>query len=124
MTRPRIGFALGSGSARGWSHIGINDRLARAGIVPDIAACSSNGALVGAALVSERLPQLRQWVEAASWREIARLLDVRLTGGGLIEGSGIVEFLRGIGISGPIESHATKFAAVATDLSSGREIWL
>src|SRR5690606_9216246 len=76
------------------------------------------------ALVSERLPQLRQWVEAASWREIARLLDVRLTGGGLIEGSGIVEFLRGIGISGPIESHATKFAAVATDLSSGREIGL
>ena len=32
MSRPRIGLALGSGSARGWSHIGVIDALAEAGI--------------------------------------------------------------------------------------------
>jgi len=35
MTRPRIGLALGSGSARGWSHIGVIDALAEAGLEPE-----------------------------------------------------------------------------------------
>ena len=49
MTRPRIGLALGSGSARGWSHVGIIEVLVEAGIEPDIVCGTSVGALVGAA---------------------------------------------------------------------------
>ena len=55
MTRPRIGLALGSGSARGWSHIGIINSLIEAGIEPDIVCGTSIGALVGAAYVAGRL---------------------------------------------------------------------
>ncbi|MDD2667246.1 MAG: patatin, partial [Zoogloea sp.] len=33
---PRIGIALGSGSARGWAHIGVLRALAREGIEPQI----------------------------------------------------------------------------------------
>ena len=33
-----------------------------------------------------RLNELRQWAEAATWREVIGLLDVRLAGGGLISG--------------------------------------
>jgi NTE family protein len=36
MTRPRIGLALGSGSARGWAHICVIDALTESGIQPDI----------------------------------------------------------------------------------------
>ena len=36
MARPRIGLALGSGAARGMSHIGVIDALAEAGIEPDV----------------------------------------------------------------------------------------
>ena len=32
----RLGIALGSGSARGWAHIGILRALEQAGIVPDV----------------------------------------------------------------------------------------
>lgn len=124
MTRPRIGLALGSGSARGWSHIGVIDALAEADIEPDIVSGTSIGSLVGAAYVAGRLTALRQWAMAATWREIVGLMDVRLSGGGLIEGKQIVAFLHGLGIAGPIESHAKKYAAVATDLATGREIWL
>jgi len=46
MTRPKIGFALGSGSARGWAHIGIIEALAEAGIEPDIVCGTSIGALL------------------------------------------------------------------------------
>lgn len=124
MTRPRIGLALGSGSARGWSHIGVIDALAEAGIEPDIVSGTSIGSLVGAAYVAGRLTALRQWAMAATWREIVALMDVRLSGGGLIDGKQIVAFLHGLGIAGPIESYAKKYAAVATDLVTGREIWL
>jgi NTE family protein len=36
MASPRIGLALGSGAARGWSHIGVIEALAEAGIEPDM----------------------------------------------------------------------------------------
>lgn len=124
MTRPRIGLALGSGSARGWSHIGVIDSLLEAGIEPDIICGTSIGSLVGAAYVAGRLTALQQWAEAVTWREIVGLMDVRLSGGGLIDGKKVVEFLRGLGIEEPIESYAKPYAAVATDLATGREIWL
>jgi NTE family protein len=124
MSRPRIGLALGSGSARGWAHIGVIDALNDAGIQPDIVCGTSIGALVGAAYVAGRLAELRTWAEGATWRKIARLTDLRLTGGGLISGRQVVGFLRDLGVSAPIEHYDTHYAAVATDLATGREIWL
>jgi NTE family protein len=124
MTKPRIGLALGSGAARGWAHIGVIDALEEAGIEPDIVCGTSMGALVGAAYVAGGLPALRQWAEAATWKEVIALIDVRLSGGGVVDGKLIVKFLRGLGIEKPIESHSKPFAAVATDLANGREIWI
>ncbi len=82
------------------------------------------GALVGAAHVAGSLARLREWAEAATWREIVPLVDVRLGSGGLVDGKFLVRFLRDLGIEKTIESHATPFAAVATDLVTGREVWL
>src|SRR5882724_7541335 len=124
VTRPRIGLALGSGSARGWAHIGVIDALSEAGIEPDIVCGASMGALVGAAHVAGHLAELRQWAEGATLRRIVRLTDVRLSGGGLINGRQVVAFLRELGIGEPIESYKTQYAAVATDRATGREIWL
>jgi NTE family protein len=123
MAAPRIGLALGSGSARGWSHIGIIDALAEAGIEADIVCGTSIGSLVGAAYVAGRLAELRRWAEKATWREIVALLDVRLSGGGVIDGNAVVKWLRGIGVDGPIERYAKRYAAIATDLATGREVW-
>jgi len=124
MRRPRIGLALGSGSARGWAHIGVIDALIEAGIEPDIVCGTSIGSLVGAAYVAGRLAELRQWAEAATWREVVGLLDVRLAGGGLINGNLVIEFLRRLGVAEAIETYPRLYAAVATDLATGREIWL
>jgi NTE family protein len=124
MARPRIGLALGSGSARGWSHIGVIEAFAEAGIEPDIVCGCSIGAVVGAACVAGELPALKEFALSLTWREITRLIDVRLSGGGLIGGQEIVALLRRLKISAPIASYAKPFAAVATDLHTGREIWL
>ncbi|MBW2208726.1 MAG: patatin-like phospholipase family protein [Deltaproteobacteria bacterium] len=50
----KIGLALGSGSARGWAHIGVIQALTAAGIRVDYVAGTSIGALVGAVYASGR----------------------------------------------------------------------
>ena len=124
MSRPKVGLALGSGAARGWAHIGIVEALLEAGIVPEIVCGTSIGALVGAAYVTGQLEALRARVEAFNRRDIVALVDVRFSGGGLIEGRRLGAFLRDLGISAPIESLPMRFAAVVTDLATGREVWL
>lgn len=122
--RLKIGLALGSGAARGWSQIGVLDGLAALGIIPDIVSGTSIGALVGAAFVTGRLAALKARMENFGRRDVAAMLDLHLTTGGLIEGRRIENFLESLGIAGTIESHGPRYGAVATDLSSGREIWL
>jgi len=124
MARAKIGLALGSGSARGWSHIGIIEALAEAGIEPDIVCGTSMGSLVGAAYITGRMTPLRVWAEAVSWREIVGMLDIRLMRGGLMDGRQIMGFLRSLEMAGSIEDAPKPFAAVATDLMTGEEIWL
>ena len=120
----RIGLALGSGAARGWSLIGVIEGLAALGIVPEIVSGTSIGALVGAAFATGRLAALKARMENFGKRDTAGMLDLRLASGGLIEGRRIETFLDDLGISGAIETLPLRFGAVATELASGREIWL
>lgn len=121
--RPRIGLALGSGAARGWAHIGVLRVLQEAGIEPDIVCGTSIGALVGAAYAAGELDRLEPWVRSLGWQQVVGLIDLRL-GGGLIEGGKLVAFFRERFADRGIGSLGKPFGCVATDLATGREIWL
>jgi len=123
-TRPRLGIALGSGSARGWAHIGVLRALGDAGIEPDVVCGTSIGALVGAAYVTGQLDALERWARSIRWFDIVRLMDVTLARGGFIEGARLFEALRSRHSEVHIEALPKPFAAVATDFASGREVWL
>lgn len=120
----KIGIALGSGSARGWAHIGVLKALAELGIKPDIVAGSSIGALVGAAYASNKLNEMEKVVTKLTWKEIIAYLDMSIIGGGLIQGDKLVDFFRQHIEETNIESLPRKFSAVATEFNSGREVWL
>ena len=60
MGKPSIGLALGGGGARGIAHIGVLQTLTDGGIVPDLIAGTSAGAIVGAMFASN--PDAN-WVE-------------------------------------------------------------
>jgi len=122
----KIGLALGSGSARGWSHIGIIKALADQGIEPDIVSGSSIGALVGASYVSGNLEKLEKWVRSLNKLDIARFLDINTSFNGFVNTEKLHHFLNRYVASDDavIESITKQFAAVATDLETGREIWL
>jgi NTE family protein len=121
--KPRIGLALGGGSARGWAHIGVIRTLAEAGVVPDMVCGTSVGAFVGAAYVDGDLDRLEQWARSLKLQAVVGFLDFSL-GGGLIKGEKLIEFFRSHFVDIPISELPLPFATVATDLQSGREIWL
>ncbi len=124
MSRLRIGLALGGGAARGWAHIGVVEVLLEAGIEPEFIAGTSIGAIVGGALAAGRFAALRDWALTVDRSTVAGLIDVQLTAGGLVQGERVRQQMRDLGLGEPIESLPLKFAAVATDLGDGREIWL
>ena len=119
----RIGLALGSGAARGWAHIGVIRALEAAGIRPDVVCGASVGAVVGAAYALGRLDEFEEWVRALERGAVMRNLDLSFRGG-LLKSDAFFAFmspeLPDIGI-GDLER---AFAAVATDLETGQEVWL
>ncbi|WP_303903373.1 patatin-like phospholipase RssA [Thiohalomonas denitrificans] len=123
MGRPRIALALGSGSARGWAHIGVIRALAEEGIEPDIVCGTSIGAMVGAGYVTDSLDRLEVWARALDWWDIVRFMDVKLAGG-FIAGEALIEYFRKHIRDRDMEEAERVFAAVATNLNTGREIWL
>ena len=121
--RPKIGFALGAGSARGWAHIGVLRALTEAGIAPDLIAGCSVGAFVGAAFAAGRLDHVETWALGIDRRRMLRLADFGLRGG-LIKGERINEVFREQFVESEFSDLPIPLAAVATDLHSGQEVWL
>ncbi|CAG0972202.1 putative NTE family protein [Rhodocyclaceae bacterium] len=121
--RPRVGLVLGSGSARGWAHIGVIRGLAAMGIEPDLVCGCSIGALVGAAYAEGGLDGFEEWVRSLGWQDVLGLLDVSL-GGGLIKGDKLMAFFEQHFVDRDFDTLPLPFACVATDLESGREVWL
>ncbi|MBW2317066.1 MAG: patatin-like phospholipase family protein [Deltaproteobacteria bacterium] len=124
MLRGRIGIALGSGGARGFAHVGVLKGLAAAGITPDVICGASAGALVGAVHAAGRLDEFEDWARKLDRRTMLGLLDVSFSGGAL-RGRRVIEQVASFLPEGNIETALPRpFGAVATDLESGREIWL
>jgi NTE family protein len=121
--RPKVAIALGSGSARGWSHIGVINELKSLGIEPDIVAGSSIGALVGAAYAVGQLERLEHWSKSLDWRGILKYLDPTLLGGGLIQGDKLSELVAQYVEDLHFEDLPRRLGVVATELETGREIW-
>jgi NTE family protein len=123
--RPRrVGLALGSGSARGWAHLGVIRALSDAGIQVSCTAGSSIGALVAATLSLGNTAAMEDFVRQLDWRQIVSFLDVTFPRSGLIDGRKITDFFRGHVREVNIQDMPVPYCAVATDLTTGREVLL
>ncbi len=120
---PRVGLALGSGSARGWAHVGVIRALEDAGIKPSLVCGTSIGALVGAAYAAGELDRFEQWARSMRVADVLAFMDVSISGG-LLKGELLTAFLREHFVDRPIEQLPMPFGAVATALHTGAEVWL
>ncbi len=123
---PKIGLALGSGSARGMSHIGVIRALEDIGIKPDVVAGCSVGSMVGASYATSNLDKLEDWALSMTESQIRKFLSLNFNASGFVNANKLQNlFEHTIGLeSMNIDDMDIPFAAVATNLSNGREIWL
>lgn len=78
---------------------------------------------MGAAYVDGDLDRLEQWAKSLTLQTVGGFLDFSLDGG-LIKGEKLIEFFRSQFVDVPVSELPQPFAAVATDLQTGREVWL
>lgn len=86
MNKTRTGLVLGSGSSRGWAHIGVIEALQEAGIPIDCVAGCSVGAFVGAVFASGGLERLKEYVIHMDGESMFSFSDLTLLRSGLIDG--------------------------------------
>jgi NTE family protein len=122
--RPLIGLVLGSGAARGFAHIGVIYALIKHGIKPDIIVGTSIGALVGGCYAVNKLDDLESWARSLTLRRILGYLDIRIGSSGLIGGGRLARRLTDAIGTTSIEDLRVRFAAIATEVGTGHEIWL
>jgi NTE family protein len=122
--KPIIGIALGSGVGRGWAHLGVLNVLEASGLKPDIVCGTSIGALVGGACVGGRMAELEDWARGLTKSRMTRLFDFQLRASGVIAGRRVTQILHPDLHALTIEKIDRPFVAVATDLSTGQEVWL
>lgn len=119
----RIALALGSGGARGYTHIGVIDELhARGHHVVAISGCSM-GAVVGGLEAAGKLGLFTEWVTSLSQRDLLMLLDPAFKGPGALYGQRIMDRVADMLGGALIEDLPIHFTAVATDLTQQREVW-
>src|SRR5919107_5350947 len=120
----KIGLALGGGAARGWSHIGVMRVLEREGIIPDVIAGCSIGAVVGGCYAAGKLDELEAFALSLTKRRVMGLLDFHFSGAGLIAGGRLQKLLDQDLTDRRVETLPIKFCTIATELGTGHEIWL
>jgi NTE family protein len=113
----KIGLALGGGAAKGFAHIGVIKMLEASGIHPDVVAGTSAGSVVGALYASGMDAFALQ--QTAFGLDEAKIRDVRLFSGGLVQGQALQDYVNQLLHKQPIEQLKMPFAAVATELESG-----
>jgi NTE family protein len=122
--RPRIGVALGAGVARGWAHIGALQELEAIGAKPSVVVGASIGAVIGGCYAAGRLSALEEFALSLTRRNVFGFIDVSFSGGGLIGGDRLRNRLEAALGTTRIEDLPLRFAAVATEIGAGHEVWL
>jgi NTE family protein len=122
--RPSVGVVLGGGAALGFAHIGVIRALMARGLVPEVIAGTSMGAVVGGCYAAGRLDTLEAWARGLTARSVLSYLDFNFSGSGLIWGNRLARRLEAALGNVTIEDLPCRFAAIATEIGTGHEIWL
>jgi len=115
-----IGLALSGGAVRGIAHAGVLEVLAEAGIAVRALAGTSAGSVVGALFAAGVHPaEIGRLALETRWSD---LLRVRMPHAGMISGEGLERFFERVIPARTFAELRLPFAAVATDLATGRRV--
>lgn len=119
----KVGLALGSGGAKGLSHIAVIEYLETMKIPVDMISGSSIGAVIGAVYLCGKLNELKQDMLSFSKKELLTIADITIPKSGLIKGNNFMKFLtKYIPVDARIENLPKPLAIIATDYYTGKQI--
>lgn len=95
----------------------------RLGVRPQVLAGTSIGALVAAVYVFGQLDEFATWLKTLSVRDVFGLMDFTLSGG-MVKGAKLFGHIYSHYRNQDIESLDQRVTSVATDMKTGREIWI
>lgn len=127
LTPPRktVGLALGSGSSRGWAHIGVIEALEEENIPIDLIAGCSVGSYVGALYAAGSLASLKDFVLRMDGKKVFSYFDVVFPRSGLLDGTKKVSELFSMHTDvETFEALEIPLMMVATDLEMGEKVVL
>ena len=122
--KTKISLVLGSGAARGLTHIGVIRCLEDHDYDIQYIAGASMGALIGGIYAAGELDVYVAWVKALKRRNILRLLDISFSTKSIFKGEKIIDVLNDMIKDRTIEELPIGFTAVATDIVEQKEVWL
>ncbi|MEM7401347.1 MAG: patatin-like phospholipase family protein [Pseudomonadota bacterium] len=122
--KTKISLVLGSGAARGLTHIGVIRCLEDHNYDIQYIAGASMGALIGGIYAAGELDVYVEWVKALKRRNILRLLDISFSRKSIFKGEKIIGVLNEMIKDRTIEDLQIGFTAVATDIVEQKEVWL
>ncbi len=122
--KKKISLVLGSGGARGYTHIGVIEELLEHGYEIKSISGSSMGALIGALYACGKLDEFKEWVLSLDLLDVAKLVDFSFTGTGIIQGDKVFQIFEEMIGDVMIEDLPIPFTAVATDLIKQKEVWI
>lgn len=118
-------LALGSGSSRGWAHIGAIEALEEEHIPIDYVVGSSVGSYVGALYASGSLQSLKEFVLSMDGRKVFSYFDVVLPRSGILNGTKRLKELYSFHTDAEDFSELKiPVMMVATDLATGKKVVL
>lgn len=122
-TDKTVGLVLGSGSSRGWAHVGVIEALEEAGVPVDVIAGCSVGSYIGAIYASGGLASLKKFILGMNGEKMFSYFDVVIPRSGLLDGNKkLREFLSGHTDAETFADLKIPLKMVATDLESGDKV--
>lgn len=119
----KVGLALGSGAARGLTHIGALKAIEEKGIKISYISGTSMGALIGGAYaVGFSVEELENIALQTDWKLMAKLFSPKLPIRSLANSSYLTEFLNTIFKNKSFDDLKIPFSAVATDIQTGKMV--
>lgn len=121
----KTGLALGTGAARGLTHIGVLKAIEEYGIKINYISGSSIGALIGGAYaMGMNAKEIEEIALKTNWKLMAKIFTPTLSLSSLVNSDYLDEFLSTIFGGKNFNDLTIPFSAIATDILTGRMVVL
>ena len=120
--KKKVGLAFGSGSARGWAHIGAIEAIEEAGIPIHCIAGTSIGSFVGAVYATGDLQSLKDFALQMDWKKVMSYFDVVFPKSGFMDGKKVHELFSIHTDAKTFDDFKIPISMIATNLRTGKKV--